>query len=193
MLEVRVLYVEFAVAIDRFRTDILPVVTAYSVFTGQNCCLPGGWAAVNSCRIVQRFTGLVMHPPGAGWLDQDCCVQADLLVRGRAVMIMGKDDAEATIDALHVHHRVSKPALHRTARAYPPVGKFCTAEERVIERQKVITERDSSERSIAWNDIAQYLVCRVIDRITIVISRHGSIRVTPVIDRMNHLDHGFRR
>ncbi|MCY1432068.1 hypothetical protein D9M71_480540 [compost metagenome] len=89
---------------------VVLVVTV--VVAGRYHRLPGCRAAVLApTAIVQRLAGLGVVPAGTCRFGQHGGIQADLLVSRWAEVVVGKNVAKATVDVVHVHHRVSEPAL----------------------------------------------------------------------------------
>ena len=139
VLEVRVLEVELA--------EVVAPAVAVDV-AGDDGGLPAGRAAVLAAAVAdggavaELHAGLVVGPGGARGLDQHGGVEADLLVGGRAEVVVGEDGAEAAVHAGHVHHRVGEPALQRGPRSLPgglavgrpDRGRLDGAEEGVVER-----------------------------------------------------------
>ena len=196
MLEVRVFDVELAVVIDQLSADVLGVA-AEAVATGQDRRLPGCGTTIDTVgkvriyavrTLTELLSFFVVYPLRTGRFDQHGRIETDLLVRRRAVVVMGEDDAEATIDALHVDHRVGEPALHRAARAFPLIGEVTIggrAEERMIGGMQHIVFIECCIRKArgAHHGIR-----------AIRVGGHRRVRRirVPVVDGLDHLDHGLR-
>ncbi|MNX53456.1 hypothetical protein D3C86_841520 [compost metagenome] len=108
------------------------VVLAVAVqVTGGDHRLPRGRPAVLPRAAVQRLAGFGVEPSGTGRFSQYGGVQTNLLVSRWAEVVVGEDGAQATVDAIGVHHRVDEPALHGRPRAHP-ISPAVLTEERVI-------------------------------------------------------------
>ena len=68
-----------------------------------------------------------MDPDRSGGLRYDGGVEADLLVRGRPVVVVGEDDPQAAVHARHVDDRVEEPPLDRRPRAVVLVDETAVA------------------------------------------------------------------
>ena len=99
----KILRFEIELAIAVIRSIIVDVA-------GQNDGLPGGRPAIVPG--VHLLTSFIVQPLGARWIDQQGCIEPDLLVRTRSKVVVGKGNPQTPVDALHIVQRVNEPALN---------------------------------------------------------------------------------
>ena len=108
--------------------------------------LPARRAAVRTAHVgegpsaVERGPALVVLPLGLRRLDEHGRVEAELLVRGRAEVVVREDDPETPVLAVPVDDGIRQPALHRRPGAHPPADRL-PGVQRVLEERTGAEER----------------------------------------------------
>ena len=74
------------------------------------------------CAHAHLLAGLIMDPFGTCRLDKHSGVKTNLLMSGRTVMIMRKNNAETPMHALCIDHWIEEPALNGCSRTEPVLG-----------------------------------------------------------------------
>ena len=140
--------------------------------------------------VAQLRAGLVVCPDRTSRLGQHRGVQADLLVRGRAVVVVREDDAQAAVNAVGVDHRVGEPALDRRACALPLLGELAPqlpgdlAPVRVLfgHQRRLAVGRAGRDTGLAFGGVA----VEAVDGMDTLAHRRwaeGAVFVVPAVGR----------
>lgn len=146
--------------------------------------LPAGGAAIMTG--VKRLSGFIMFPDRTFRLYEERRIQADLLMSGRAEMVMGKNHPQSPVFIRAVEDRIGKPPLNGCSRPVPFFPSLCIRAARIDASEKGVRLRSEADLSVRRRHGSGRGGVVVVDRLDPLLDRagrEGAVFIVPPVTR----------